>query len=90
MLIKAMLSGTAQSWQPGALPSAPAGGSGSGEAERKRLQRLLRRGGRRMFCSFQKRFYRQGKARHGCLGVVRDSECSTRSRSDRTSGTEPP
>ncbi|XP_062358463.1 protocadherin alpha-8-like [Cinclus cinclus] len=64
--------------------------AGAGEAEGKRLQRLLRRGGRRMFCSFQSRFYRQGKALHGCLGVVRDSECSARSRSCRTSGTEPP
>lgn len=71
---------------PGALPSASAAAPGAGGADGRRLQRLLRRGGRRMLCSFQTR---QGNARHSCLGAVRDSECSARSRSCRTSGAVP-
>lgn len=96
-LIKAVLPGTEQSRQPGRgwqrdrcralLRAAPGAGGARGKRQQ---QRLLRRGGRRMFCSFQTRFYRQGNARHGCLGVVRDSECSVRSRFCHPSGTEPP
>lgn len=94
--MNAMLSGTVQSWQqrrgwqPGALPSASAVVPGAGEAEGKRLQRLLRRSGRRLFCSIRTGFYRQGNARHGCLGgAVRDSECSARSRSAARAGLSP-